>query len=312
MDIKKPRYLILTGAGAVVFFLLAFFAPQLAPGVLSTAHANIVLGILGSICASFVFLFVLDSAYHLLGVFYRKKFRQFFGDLSDVSRGATFVYPDFVLSDKAHAALRDAKITEIYAKRDQHYAGTRFIDIPQIVASNDLLAIVIMASRLGSLLSDSPKLRTDGWAIENHERSIISFGLTSNAVTDLCVGADPTRAFRIEDPSGDPKLVVLHDDTETRYGRDDTEQHAMILRYRPEPVTHPSRYWFICGGLAAAGTPAASWALAHNWLTYHKRFGKRDFLVILKTSNDIVPYLNPAEAGAFVRDEESRKFVSLR
>jgi hypothetical protein len=310
MDVRNPRYLILTGAGAVAFFTLAFSTPRLSPSILSTAHANTVLGILGSICASFVFLFVLDSAYHLLSTFYRKRFRRFFGDLSDTKQGATFVYPDFVLSETASSTLKGAGIAEVYAKRDKHYAGTRFIDIPHIVASNDLLSIVIMASRLGGLLGDSPRLRADGWAVENHERSLISFGLTSNAVTDLCLSADPDQAFRIDDPAGDPKIVVLHDATETRFGRDERTQHAVVLRYRPEPDAHPSRYWFICAGLAAAGTPAASWALSHNWLKYNKRFGTRDFLIILKTSNDIVPYLNPTEAAAFVRDKKGGEFVS--
>jgi hypothetical protein len=312
MDVRKPRYLILTVAGVVVFFLLAFFAPELAPSLLSKAHANTVQGIMGSICASFVFLFVLDAAYLLLDAFYRREFRQFFGEMSDSHQHSTFVYPDFELSEKAHSALGSAKIaeTEFYTKRAQHFTGTRFIQIPQIVASNDLLSIVIMATRLGHFLGDTPHIHADGWAVENHTSSIISLGLTSNAFTELYTKADPNPAFRIEDPAGDPTLIVLHDNTETRYGRNETEQHAIILRYYPERDTHSSRCWFICAGLGAAGTPAAAWALGHNWLRYHKRFRDKDFLVVLKTSNDVLPYINPTEEGAFVRDEENRKFVS--
>lgn len=296
---RSYRVLAVTGVLSCLFFVMAFFTTDVAPDGLAPSTAQLIQSLLASICASFLFLFVLDAGYLLLQSRRRRMFRAFFGDIAGSARSA-FVYPDFELTHIARQSL--AHLTEpIYMKRCTYYPGVRFIDVPHIIASNDLLAIVIMASRLGRLLRESPTLLTDGQACAEPTKSLMSFGLTSNAVTELYLQTDMDPLFRIIDDPAAPKLIIMHDSGPIVYGRDDTGQHGLIMRYRPDPLHYPRTFWFICAGLAAAGTPAAAWDLSHNWRRYHRRFKDRDFVVIFKTSNEVASYLSIAEVDCVTR-----------
>lgn len=296
---RSFRVLALIAMLAFGFLLLSYFATDLLPARLG-AKATVVQGVLGSISASFVFLFVLDALHLMRESRTKRAFCHFFGDLSDSSKAA-FVYPDFVLSTSARHTLETVPTDQVFSKRSSHYPGTRFIDVPQIVASNDLQAIVIMATRLGRLLGGSPNLLTDGEAISDRSKSLISFGLTSNAITDLYLQTDLEPLFQVEDSALHPRIVVTSGGMEEKFGQDDADQHGIILRYRPNPDYYPKKVWFICAGLAAAGTPAAAWTLSHRWKEYHRRFRDSDFLIVFKTTNDVFSYENSLEVRAVVR-----------
>jgi hypothetical protein len=196
----------LTAALALLFFLAAYFVTSLAPATLPLTKAQVLQGIFGSVCGSLSFLFVIDAGLLIRETRNQRRFHIFFGDIAEHGT-VTFVYPDFDLSRKARKALDGVPPAEIYQKHSTHFAGPRFIDVPQIVASNDLLAIVITATRLGRLLGDTPRLLADEQAIQDSRRCLISFGLTSNAVTDLYFATDLEPLFRVRDHAPDPTIA---------------------------------------------------------------------------------------------------------
>jgi hypothetical protein len=299
---RSYRLMALIALLAATFLVFSFAATRVLEPSLSSSNAENVRSVLANIAASFVFLLVLDIVY-LLGRSRRKRrFKIFFGDLSESDK-AIFVYPDFHFSAEAKTALEDLpEGTAIYQKHSTHFSGNRFIDVPETVASNDLLAIVLLTTRLGPLFGVRPRLSTDGEAISNSARSMISFGMTSNSVTDLYLSTDPTPMFDIEDAGGNPRIVLNKEDgSSASYGTEATHQHGLILRYRPYPKHEPQTCWFICAGLGAAGTPAAAWELAYNWKDYYKRFGNRDFAVVFRTSNAVESFYNCSEVDYFVR-----------
>lgn len=297
---KELIFLICLALAILLFGASAFFITKLPNDIISADNSTISQSILASICASFIFLLVINSTTYIRDTLDRRSFRAFFGDLSS-SKNACFVYPDFVLSENVLSRIEDLSDTEIYRKRSDRYSGSRFIDVPQIVASNDLQGIVIVASRIGKYVRDSLPLVTDGQAIDDPTLSFFSFGLTSNSVTELYLTTDPAPLFKIEDPSGNPKIVCEVDGKPRLFGRDEQKQHGIILRYRPNPQDYPQKIWIICAGLAAAGTPAAAWNLVHKWKKYHRRFGKKDFLIVFETSNDVYSYIKSTEVIAISR-----------
>lgn len=291
----KRIYFILALVFGIIFFgILSFVLVKSSKGILPISDARILQSISASICASFIFLFAINTLEGIRGWIYRRAFKSFFGEISS-STTAHLVYPDFKLSDQVKSVIQDIDPTDIFRKRADHYPGTRFIDVPKIVASNDLLGIVIAATRLGRYIGDSPKLITDGQAVDDPGISMISFGLTSNAVTDLYLRTDPKPLFQLRDVEKDPIIIVDRDGKIEKFHRDETHQHAIVLRYRPNPIDYPKRFWIICAGLAAAGTPAAAWNLVHKWKQYNSRFDKNDFLIILRTSNDVHSYIKAEE-----------------
>jgi hypothetical protein len=308
---RGHRMLLIAGTLALGFFLVSYFATDIAPTALAKAKVEVIRDILSGISASFMFLLVLNAAQLFQDTREKRVFRAFFGDLAESSQ-AVFVYPDFELAAPAAEALINLTVPEIYRKRSTHYPGSRFIDVPQIVASNDLLAIVIMATRLGRLLEDSPRILTDGQACVDPTKSLMSFGLTSNAITDLYLRTDLEPLFHIEDNAVDPKIILACNGEEMKYSRNEDEEYGIILRYRPDPINYPMTYWFICGGLAAAGTPAAAWNLSHNWRQYYERFSDEDFAVILKTSSDVLSYVNSREVNAVRRPARSAMTLATR
>jgi hypothetical protein len=301
---KKNVFIILPLIGVTIFGILSFFITTVPEQTITKQTANNLQNIFSSICASFIFLLTINIGAYLQDKFKQKMFRLFFGELS-VSSTSNLIYPDFVLSEDCLAQLKKISPTRIYAKATRPFPGSRFIDVPKIVASNDLQGIVIFASIIGKYLSGSPALLSDDQVITNHSKSLVSFGLTSNSVTDLYQQHDAKPLFKIINEGTDPKIVIKTiDGKEVTYGREDSHQHGIILRYRPHPDDYPNRFWFICAGLAAAGTPASAYLLAHKWKQYYDRFGNRDFLIILKSSNNIHAYSSAWEVASFVRNPE--------
>jgi len=294
---------LVTVCGAATFAVLAFLVPQLYDFSRQTETA--VVNIMSSISASFIFFVLLDIGFRLREWAEQRAFKRFFGDLS-MADSCKLVYPDFELNEECEKLIKD--VSHRYRKHSTPNTGTRFIDVPQIVASNDLLGVVIVSTSLGKYLGKAPTLITDGGAyheIQRYNPSFISFGMTSNIVTDLYQRNDKDPLFCIKDPdTNHPRIVVKTDGEERSFGRKDNYQHGIILRYRPHRQEFPGQTWFICAGIAAAGTPAAAWLLAHKWKEYHKRFQDSDFLVIFQTGN--YPEASPQtkEVLAFSRPSE--------
>lgn len=297
--------------GAIVFGILSFYIVKVPEDLMNRGDASVIQSILASICASFVFLFAFEIGNSVREMLYGRAFRKFFGELS-ISTKSQLVYPDLILSSPAVELLKDMPNTERFQSSSDHHLKSRFTDVPTIVSSNDLQAIVIMTSRMAAYIGDSPALITDGDAKGHPNASFMSFGLTSNAVTDLYLNTDLKPLFTIEDVGNDPKIVVQLNGEKKTYSRTSYDQHGIILRYQPDPENYPTRFWFICAGLAAAGTPAAAWNLSNNWRRYHRRFKKKDFLIIFKTSNDVYAYTAFEEVRAISRDViENKVFDAL-
>lgn len=294
------RFILLTVAGVVLFGAAAFFVPHTAPQYVSSSTATNLQSIFANMCASFLFLLTLDIGRHAQDHFRSGKFRAFFGDLA-LSKSANLVCPDFTFSSHCLGLLGSLTSTQIFSKRSSQYPGTRFIEVPQIIASNDLKGMVIVATRMGQYMHDSPNTINDDHAVSDPHKSFISFGLTSNSFTDLYLNSHDPPLFKLENVDSDPIIIVECEGQTRTYGRTDKHQHGIVLRYRPDPGECPNRYWFICAGLAAAGTPAAAWRLVHSWPEYHRRFGNRDFLVVIRTTNDVNSYTNSREVCAVSR-----------
>lgn len=291
---------------AVVFGVLSYGSTQWFASPHPGADAREAQGLLANIAASFAFAAILDGVYVFRQSWLRRSFKTFFGDLAEADK-TIFVYPDFTFTEAATAALKALpEKTKIY-RRDssRHFPADRVIDVPYTVASNDLQAIVFLLTNLGPLFGARPRLLTDGPALDDQERSMISIGLTSNTVTDLYLDSDLDPLFALDTTGRTPSIKLLKKDSneegKTYPKKDDSYEHGLILRYRPFPNAHPRMYWFICAGLGAAGTPAAAWALAHNWKSYRKRFGVRDFALVFKTTENVASYTNFEEVDFYVR-----------
>jgi hypothetical protein len=274
------------------------FYPLL-PGDLSAAQ-----NILASVGSSFLFAVVIDTIWQIQRQLRKRQFRHFFGNsalLGDIK----LVYPDFILNPDILRPPSEIQNLSTYKKRNPAFEMNRFIDVPHAVAANDLQGAVIVASMLGEYSIRSAELIPDSTAVYSVNESFISFGFSSNDMTKLYLEMDPEPLFNIcDDENGKLCLNLLGSDETKLYSRDDKSQHAIILKFRPQPRREPNRIWIICAGLGAAGTPAAAWCLAKSWKDYERRFGQNDFIVILRVSNSLAAYQSAVEAASFVRGQK--------
>jgi len=60
--------------------------------------------------------------------------------------------------------------------------------------------------------------------------------------------------------------------------------YAIILKIRNSRFEN--HFYFGCAGLGGSGTAASAWYLAENWEEFYKRFGSKEFLVVIKVSPD--------------------------
>jgi hypothetical protein len=230
-----------------------------------------------------------------------RSFRQFFGNGIE-SGDVCLVYPDFVLNP---AILRpDAEIRTVssYNKRSSHFDVKPYIILPHVLAEVDVQASVFVASMLGEYIAKPPALLPDSMAVPSVRGSFISFGLYSNDMTWLYLSTDPEPMFALgDDADGKRHLVHLGDGKNTIFGWTEQADHALILKFRPQPVDEPDRVWIICAGLGASGTTAAAWRFVNAWNDYERRFGQDDFMIILKVSNNLAAYESATEVASHVR-----------
>jgi hypothetical protein len=301
----QPRTsLLLIVLAALIVGVFSFVVTSIPSPYLSTNVTHNLQGIAANIFASLVFVICVIVAQQWLLYRDRRNFRRFFGDLAD-PKASRLIYPEFALSPECEDALQAVDSGTRFSKHLTASPTRRFIDIPHIVSSNDLLALVIFTTGFGRFLPESPQPLPDGLAVRGLEGalpfSFVSFGLTSNEVTDVYLAMDESPLFTIEDPGGSPSILT----SKGKFGKDDEHQHGLILRYQPDPDNYPNQYWFICAGVAAVGTPAAAWHLVHNWKKYHKKYGSEDFLITFKTSNNMAGYRIQTDVVDFGRSAMS-------
>jgi hypothetical protein len=280
--------------------LAAFFVGHqsvypLDPGDLSAAQ-----NILASVGSSFLFALLIDMMSKTRQWLSDRHFHRFFGPSLENGQ-MKLIYPDFELNPKVLRPKQEIANQSTYIKRIPHFKADRVIDLPRAVAANDLQGAVIMASMFGEHSDTDAELMPDSIAGGSTPHSFVSFGLSSNEMTLLYLRtSDPL--FQIKtDTAGKLSLSILKDGQEVSFSRDDNVQHAIVVKYRPEPDDEPDKVWFICAGLGAAGTPAAASQLAKHWRDYQRRFDDDDFVVVLKVSNDLAAFQAASEVGFVVR-----------
>ena len=261
--------------------------------------------IIVSVATSLLFVVALDlliaARSHLLD---RRRQRMFGSEL--VRRGATLVYPDFVMNDDVKHALAETNQQLLYRRPRSRYADrtTHRIDIPRVVAANDIRALLLFSEvfRANARLT---QMVVDRDILDSSERSFVSFGLSSNDCTHLYLDLDPEPLFEIvPDGSGSEYLRIPFDSAEFR--STSTRQYGLICRYSPAPKAEPERRWFLVAGLGAVGTTAAARFIAKSWTTALSVLGGvDDFLLIVSTGVGSDEY--PRLEAAYVRSPATRE-----
>ncbi len=249
---------------------------------------------IGGVASSVLFAVGIDLLLALQAYMFHRRQQLMFGrDL--VRNGATFVYPDFVMNDAVRVTLEQHNQQLLYQRPRSRFSDqtTHRIDIPRVVASNDMRAL-LHVSDVFRAHSSATDMVVDRDILDSAERSFLSFGLSSNDCTHLYLEIDPAPLFEIvPDGSGSEYLVATHDGAEFR--SDDRAQVGIVARYSPEPDLSPDRRWFLIAGLGPLGTTAAAKFLTKRWENLLKEVGSRDdFLLVVTTGtgSDDYPRLN--------------------
>ncbi len=213
----------------------------------------------------------------------RRELAGFFGS-ELVWKELNLVYPEFVVHDDVMQLLARDNQPLMYDKPDTSaYHQARHIDVERIVASNDIEALLEVASMFKDVDEDISTFATDGRAFEKCELSFISFGLTSNDCTFMYLDKHrEKKLFEIIELSGGEVSLRLADSREFRNTAD--ADCSVIVRYAPEKDVS-GRRWFLVAGLGPRGTPAAARFLVKNWRVLRKTVGdEKNFCVVVQTS----------------------------
>ena len=205
--------------------------------------------------------------------------RDFFGD-ELLDAGPTFAYPDFELAPEVKDLLQGHNSQLLYAKPVRHFAQTvHRVDLPRAAASNDMEALVHLASLFDASTARPMSIRTDYDVVRHCDCSFLSVGLSSNDCTHLYLTTADVPLFAIVDDDAGSEFIRLYDGSEFRSTPE--RQVGVILRYAPEPHDVPSRRWFLVAGLGPLGTIGAAWFITHCWRRLHSDAGPRDFVAVI-------------------------------
>jgi hypothetical protein len=263
---------------------LALFSLFLLVAVLT--RQLVVQAIMASVAASFMFSFVFFSFDVSLKHLDRRHFRHFFGSVA-INNKLHLVYPAFVLSDEARHALKDHNAQLIYRKLDPKFSQTYRIDVPRVVADNDLRALVYLVGLFGDTCGKAPPIRVDAEAVVHSHESFISFGLSSNECTHMYLQHCPEPGFAIvPDDKGSEYLTYVDSAGRPReFHSTANAYYGVIVRYHPDPEDAPERHWFLCAGLGPNGTSGAAWFLANKWRRLYRLVGEDDFVAIIRVEH---------------------------
>jgi pantothenate kinase len=195
------------------------------------------------------------------------------------------VYPDFALSPEVTALIRDVNPQLVYQKAGSAFDQTHLVDVPRIVADNDLRALAYVAALLGSVCGVSPPIRNDGEAVKHPLDSFVSFGLSSNDCTHMYLQRSDDPCFRIlPDEMGSEFLEVRDKEGHWKPARSAERgyYYGLIVKFRPDPEEAPEQCCFLCAGLGPNGTSGAAWFLANRWRRLHKQVGKNAFTALVR------------------------------
>lgn len=273
----QPISLLLSGA----FFVMALVSKEL-----------VIQAILASISASFMFSFVFFFFEACIVTLDRRQFRLLFGNAA-MKHETYLVYPSFVLSQGAQEALAAHNEQLIYGKPHPRFAKTYRVDVPSVVAENDLRGLAYLVGLFGDTCGKAPPIRDDNDAVAHPHHSFIALGLTSNECTHMYQQHCSFPAFEIIPDEQGSEYLAYEDVSGKRVelkrtrtpGSGESAFYGVIIKYHPDPEEAPDRVWFLCAGLGPNGTSGAAWYLANRWRKLYKHVHASDFLAIIKVQH---------------------------
>ncbi|MFR9751879.1 hypothetical protein ACL02S_12690 [Nocardia sp. 004] len=199
--------------------------------------------------------------------------------------GITMVYPAFGLTDAATDARQAAESTHrhTFGKPHSLFADRHHIDVPSVVAEDDLRGLLYVLSLLQRHTSIPIDIQSDRNVVAHRDRPYISFGLTDNDCTHMYLDTVELPLFTIRYSTAENRscAMQLQLTDGSRYTASDDRNVGIIARVRPNPELHPDRYWIYCAGLGSRGTAGAGWYLANYWHPLQQRTGDREFVAVL-------------------------------
>jgi len=268
---------------------------------------NVFLGI----ATSFIFLSILDVLLVTQkGILNRARTKFFGSEL--IHEKATFVYPDFEPHREVRRALDGAGIKMRYQRPTSKIRalGDFWIDAPNSAASNDIEAILHVASIFGGLAAQPDAMMSDRRLIEACDRSYVSFGLASSACTYLYLERAGQESLfdLVPEYAGIKARMFARTSDGREFHSDNHNQYGLIVRYSPDRERSPGRRWFFIGGLGPQGTIGAAWYLTEHWRTIARRVpASQDFVAFV-----CVPVIAPRSAYLDDADICTSTFRSAR
>lgn len=242
---RSPRRFLLDSVG--LGFAAVLYTISLR---LDDSHQEVTAGV----ASSFVFIALVDVLLAIQARLADRARVRFFG--RELVRGpTTFVYPDFVLGADAQAALSSYNQQLLFQRPSSPFTAlvTHRIDVPRVVAANDIQALLYVSSEFDSTPSRPNIMVTDTEILEDCSRSFISFGFSSNDCTHLYLHESPEALFAvIEDGSGSEYLRLA---SGNEYRSTADRQYGVILRYTPDREDFPERRWILVAGVRARWEP---------------------------------------------------------
>lgn len=240
---------------AIGFFTLAIFFS-------TPPWSDLFLGM----ATSFVFLAVTNVIIRVQAWWTYRRVRDFFGN-EIASSGLLLVYPDFEHSPSAVSALVD--VDRVWRRPPGvNLKGLPFpehgfpIEFDQVVAANDIQALLLFASTIEQLTSVPAALVDDRSVWADPTNSFCAAGLTSNHCIDLYRITDRQPLLSIDERGGHP---IVHLASGHTLVDDDQREFGIIMRFAPDPERLPNRRWWFVAGLEKSGTPAAANFLNLRW-----------------------------------------------
>lgn len=219
-----------------------------------------------------------------------RRFRRFFGK-SAFENKMYLIYPHFTLASEVDIVLKKANVhpQRMYVKESVFFQELHWIDIPEIVAMNDIQALLHVAVMFGDFVQKTPPIRPDSEAMHNSTDSFISFGFSSNECTHMYLKTNSHPLFKkLPDDPGSryAEYIEVHPEgTEPlAYRSTPSDEIGIIVRHRPSLDTALDVVWFICGGLGPKGTIGAGYYLAEHWRDFWNEVGDKDFLCVLSVA----------------------------
>lgn len=243
--------------------------------LLYTFWESVTSGIIGSLIAGIMTVFIIEGFRYYKIYLKHKKFHKIFGSYD--SDNLNLVVPALAVRPDALTHLQNSNLPGNQFPLIKY--GGAYFKSSKLLAYADVVSLKYILNIVVTTLGSKSSVVTDEELQNQLDLSFVSFGGGSFYCTYIINQADNCFYTFNED------AILRKQNPNISFQIDATYDYGFIIKYRH--YNFPNKTWIIIAGLGESGTRGAGWFLSNNWMQLSRDFSNKPFGLVVRVDHGI-------------------------